>query len=315
VVSQGVAPIVLLGYRRPEFTDKVFEAIRSQKPKKLFLVMDGPKADSPADADAVARTREVVRRVDWECEVHEIFAKENLGLKKRVSSGLDEVFRHVTEAIIVEDDCLPSPDFFQFATELLEKYASNPRVGIISGSSRLRGRIATPYSYDFSADVRIWGWATWSRTWQGFRESGDLDAGWDDESVARVLHSFPRGSRRRSMRKMLLQAAQLDSWALPFVVHCRNKGYVNPMPAKNLVTNIGFGESSTHTKFESFVAEVKHERLNFPLSHPHKVAINPLMDRMESRLDVREAVVYPLKHPLDTARRLFRFLRARIASL
>jgi hypothetical protein len=31
----------------------------------------------------------------------------NLGCKKRVSSGIDWVFEHVEEAIILEDDCLP----------------------------------------------------------------------------------------------------------------------------------------------------------------------------------------------------------------
>ena len=77
--------------------------------------------------------------------------------------------------IILEDDCLPSADFFRFTTELLDRYADKKSVGLISGSSRLRGRSVSDSSYDFSADVRIWGWATWARTWQSFSGSGDLE--------------------------------------------------------------------------------------------------------------------------------------------
>jgi len=158
------APVVLLGYHRPEMTAQVFQKIREAKPQHLFLVMDGPKPNDDGDADLVAKTRIAVAGIDWDCEVHKVFASTNLGLKKRVSSGLDEVFKHVEEAIIIEDDCLPSIDFFTYATELLQRYRGEEAVGMVSGSSRLRGSTVSRYSYDFSTDVRIWGWATWGQT-------------------------------------------------------------------------------------------------------------------------------------------------------
>lgn len=307
------APVVLMGYRRPLLTANVFQAIRAARPPVLFLVMDGPNKREPDDQEAVNATRDVVENIDWETEVYRIYAEENLGLRVRVSSGLDEVFDVVDEAIILEDDCLPSADFFRFATELLEKYRSDERVGLISGFSRLRGRTVSEYSYDFSRDVRIWGWATWGRTWKSFSSSGDLTRQVSEGERAALIEQFPEGPRKRSMEKMLSHSAALDSWALPFAVHCISRGYLNPVPMKNLVSNIGLGASSTHTQFRSWVAEVPRESLNFPLAHPSHVLHNDELDRAEGREDMKVLVRFPLRHPLQAVSRVVSYLLLRLA--
>jgi hypothetical protein len=300
-------PIVILGFNRPAMTQQVFDAVAHARPDKLFLVMDGPRDGNVADQESVAATRGVVAKVEWPCEVVEIFAAENLGLKKRIVSGLTAVFAVTNRAIILEDDCVPDGSFFRYCDELLNKYAEDSRVGVISGSSRLRGQLLSPHSYDFSADLRIWGWATWARTWDTFVASGDLEASWDEAQQAEIAESFPHGARRSAMKKMLNTATTLDSWALPFAVHCGRQGYVSAVPAENLVENIGFGHASTHTKFEDYVAQVPASSLPFPLIHPEIVAPHPHLDALESRLDAREWWAYPLRHPLDTLARFVRY--------
>jgi len=288
-------------------TQRVFDAVAHARPQKLFLVMDGPRDGSVSDRGSVAATRGIVTKVTWPCEVVEIFAAENLGLKKSIVSGLTKVFAATDRAIILEDDCVPDGSFFRYCDELLDKYAEDSRVGVISGSSRLRGKLVSPHSYDFSADLRIWGWATWARTWDTFVASGDLEAYWDEAQQADIAQSFPPGARRSAMKKMLKTATELDSWALPFAVHCARQGYVSTVPAKNLVENIGFGPASTHTKFENYVAHLPASLLSFPLIHPEAVAPYPQLDALESKLDAREWWMYPLRHPLDTFARFVRY--------
>ena len=307
--DRACAPVVLIGYRRPEMTAQVLDAIIEAQPSHLFLVMDGPKSGDPDDSSAVAAVRSVLESVPVETPVTKIFAESNLGLKARVVSGLDEVFATVEEAIIVEDDCLPSPDFFRYATELLHRYRANAEVGIVSGSSRLRGHRVSSASYDFSRDVRIWGWATWGRTWHSFSASGDLERSWSQKEQAALVNKFPPGARRRAMKKMLKTAGTLDSWALPFVVHCVRRGYLNAVPSQNLVTNIGLGSSSTHTRFESWVAHQDAVKLEFPLQHPDVVSANSRLDAVESRGDARELWAYPLRHPIDALRRVLRYVQ------
>lgn len=305
-------PVVLIAFNRPDLTAQVFQRIRQWKPRELVLIIDGPRKGHSEDSGLVARVKDIVLQVDWPCSVTEDFADTNLGLKRRISSGLTRVFATHEAAIILEDDCVPDLSFFPFAEELLARCADEPRVGLIGGTSRLRGKRASKYSYDFSDDVRIWGWATWARTWNGFIASGDLDATWDTETKDRMVRSFPLGPRRRAMASMMDKAAELDSWALPFAIHCRTQQYLSAVPEVNLVENIGFGARSTHTTFEDYVAEVEASSLTFPLRHPSVIAHNPEVDRLENAMDARVRLLYPLAHPLNVAGRLVRYLMTRI---
>jgi hypothetical protein len=305
-------PVVLIAFNRPHLTAQVFERIREWKPRELVLVVDGPRKDHPLDIDLVAQVRSIVRQVDWPCSVTEDFAEVNLGLKRRVSSGLSATFAANDAAIILEDDCVPDLSFFRFANELLEKYRDDSRVGLVSGSSRLRGKRASEYSYDFSNDVRIWGWATWARTWNRFVDSGDLDVTWDRQTQERLIEGFPSGPRRRAIASMMKSAAELDSWALPFAIHCRSNGYLSAVPESNLVENIGFGALSTHTTFEDYVSEVEAVSLDFPLRHPVTVSQNPLVDTLENLMDTRVRFLFPLAHPWDVAGRFVRYFMTRI---
>lgn len=305
-------PVVLIAFNRPDLTAQVFERIRHWKPQELVLIVDGPREGHNEDHELVAHVKDIVRQVDWPCSVTEDFADINLGLKQRISSGLTGVFATHDAAIIVEDDCVPDLSFFPFAEELLARYADEPRVGLIGGTSRLRGRRASKDSYDFSDDVRIWGWATWARTWNGFIASGDLDATWDTETKERMVRSFPQGPRRRAIASMMDKATELDSWALPFAIHCRTHQYLSAVPEVNLVENVGFGARSTHTMFEDYVSEVKASSVTFPLRHPSVIAHNPEVDRLENAMDARVRLLYPLAHPLNVAGRLVRYLMTRI---
>jgi hypothetical protein len=51
-------PIIFILFRRPETTRRVFEEIRRAKPRRLFLVADGPRG--PQDDDACRLALEVV---------------------------------------------------------------------------------------------------------------------------------------------------------------------------------------------------------------------------------------------------------------
>ena len=95
------SPIVLIIFKRPDTTERVFEAIRQARPTKLFVIADGPRADRPGEAEKCAAARAVIDRVDWDCEVIKNYSEINLGCGKRVASGLDWVFEQVEEAIML----------------------------------------------------------------------------------------------------------------------------------------------------------------------------------------------------------------------
>lgn len=285
----------------------VMQAIREYRPSKLYLIADGPRFNKPEEADLCLRTRAVLDDIDWDCEVVKHYAAENLGLKDRVSSGLDMVFEKETSAIILEDDCLPVPDFFKFCEFALEKYLNNEEVALVSGNNFNPSQKEND-RYFFHSHANIWGWATWRRTWTGFKESNYL-AGIPGEEIAGLLKSIAMPSVRRSFSRLVADLGKLNSWAIPFAAYIYSRKLLCVTPGVNLVTNVGMGSESTHTKFESYVDEVPGGSLRWPLIPPQNIEPDLEKIKRESLHRATKWIIYPLSHPIDFAGRAFRYAR------
>lgn len=296
-------PVTFIMFNRPDKASMVFEQIRLARPSQLFIVGDGPRHHKPGEAELVEAGRAVVDEIDWSCEVHTNFALENMGARRRVASGLDWVFSQVDRTIILEDDCLPEQTFFPFCDELLERFATDERIAVISGNNHLKGKRVSPESYTFSGTGHTWGWATWKRVWEGFGGQHGLKDSWTKEEQKVILSRIPSFVWRQSFGRMLKNAAYLDAWDIPFSVHCQERGYLSVVPEVNLVTNIGFGAGSTHTKFESLTLQSPSAPIAFPLRHPERVEVNHYRDIVETRLFMWLRISYPFRHPVDLVRR------------
>ncbi len=51
------------------------------------------------------------------------------------------------------------------------------------------------------------------------------------------------------------------------------------LPTVNLVSNIGFGEGTSHTKGNGLLDSVPERNLTFPLSHPDDIVMDRKADR------------------------------------
>ena len=182
------SPVVMIIFRRPETTARVFAQVAKAKPKKLLVVADGPRKQKQGEHEKCAATRAIIDRVDWDCEVLKNYSDDNLGLRTRVTTGLGWVFDTVDRAIILEDDIAPHNSFFRFCDELLQKYADDPRIGSIGGTNLLKGARSSPYSYYFARLHNIWGWATWARAWKLHDSQMDLWPMIRDCGYLRLIH-------------------------------------------------------------------------------------------------------------------------------
>ena len=262
-------PVAFLIFNRPDTTEKVFTAIRQARPPKLLVVADGPRSDRPGEMEKCRATREIIDRVDWECEVLTNYSDVNLGCKTRVSSGLDWVFSLVEEAIILEDDCLPDPSFFLFCEKLLNYYREDERIMVISGDNFQFGRKRGGYSYYFSRYNHCWGWATWKRAWQHYDVEMKLWQQIQDESFLECLLETPKAIE---CWRQIFQATydeKINSWAYRWTFACWVQNGLTILPNVNLVSNIGFGTEGTHTTVDNNpFANIHKEKIQFPLQHP-----------------------------------------------
>jgi hypothetical protein len=277
------AAVALIVFNRPRTTQRVFAEVARARPRKLFLIADGPRRGREAEPHECAAVRRIVTRVDWPCDVETDFAETNLGCGRRISSGLDWLFSRTEEAIILEDDCLPEPSFFRFADELLERYRHDNRVRHIGGSNFQFGRSRGGASYYFSRYPHVWGWASWRRAWQDYdaqmqRWPALRAAGWLDRQVAQPaeraywLRMFDR-----------VQSGQLDTWDYQWTLSCWAGEGLSVIPNFNLISNIGFGASATHTGGADLYANLPTSPVSFPLRHPASVARDVEADAFTAR--------------------------------
>ena len=273
-------PVAFLIFNRPDTTARVFAEIARVKPKKLLVVADGPRPDRSGEAEKCAEVRAIIDQVDWDCEVLKNYSDINIGCKYRVSSGLNWVFDQCQEAIIIEDDCLPHPTFFQFCTELLDKYRYDERIMVISGDNFQFGRKRGNYSYYFSRYAHIWGWASWRRAWS--HNDIELEK-WTDLRQTDWLNNILNDTEAVTYWRETFDnsaADKIDSWGIPWMFSCWASNGLTVLPNTNLVSNIGFGKNAVHTHTDLYgTANMKVETMQFPLKHPIRVLPDRDADR------------------------------------
>ena len=272
-------PVAFIIFNRPDTTAKVFEAIRQAKPPKLLVVADGPRSSD--EAEKCEETRDIIKKIDWDCEVLTNFSEVNLGCGRRVSSGFDWVFSQVEEAILLEDDTLPDPSFFRFCQTLLERYRDDERVMHINGDNSAN-QDRTHYSYYFSKYIHSWGWASWRRAWQHYDHEMKS---WAEFRKAGLLASICEDSDERQywisiFEAMYTNPEALDNWDVQWLYACWMQNGLSIIPQKNLVSNLGFNRAdAAHTTGDNLIrSKLKTSDIQ-EISHPPFMVKHRELDR------------------------------------
>ena len=141
----------------------------------------------------------------------------------------------------------PIPDFFYFCETLLDRYAYEEQVSVITGQNLQFGRHHGRGSYYFSKYPHCWGWATWRRSWHLYccYISFLPQSSQSDDFVKKTPDRVERRYWGKIFDKVRLKL--IDSWAYPWMACVWHFGGLTATPNVNLVSNIGFGTDSTHT--------------------------------------------------------------------
>lgn len=241
--------VAFIVYKRSVTTKRVFHEISKVKPQKLYLIADGPKNISEIERCNEVRNY-VENSINWDCDFNPVYSGINLGLAKRVKSGLDFVFKNEEKAIVLEDDTLPNNSFFTFCETLLNYYEDKSNVCHIAGCNYFPSAFPSGIGADylFTARPSVWGFATWRRAWQHM----DLNMPtWNHHNKEALLQEWCVSSKQKNdIRKLFDQhCMNSDPWAWSYAwTHSLWKNNsLSITPKNNLVTNIGFGPDATNT--------------------------------------------------------------------
>ena len=269
-------PLVIFLYRRPRLVGELMEVLKSVRPLKVWLVADGPKNSGEVELCQQARS-EAETAIRWPCEIRRVYADANLGLKKRIETGLDQVFELEEAAVILEEDCHPTPNFFLFCEAMLEKYRNEPKVGAISGNCFLPKKQLMATDYYFSRYVHIWGWATWARAWKAYDRRRWA---WPKQGFCKL---FPKAEEAEEAywNRIFGRVAsgELSTWDYSWISWFWMQGWVSITPAQNLVRNVGFGPDATNTRDVLVKTGMEREDLlSAPFEGPREIKADKKLD-------------------------------------
>ncbi|WKL45998.1 nucleotide-diphospho-sugar transferase [Flavobacterium pectinovorum] len=243
---QVKSPILFLIFNRPKETQTLFNAIKEARPKKLYVAADGPR-NNGIDESLCKETRSILDQVDWDCETITLFRDQNLGCKNAVSEAITWFFKNEEEGIILEDDCLPSSDFFRFCDIMLEKYRLDNRIGHICGCNFQDGILRDKGDYYFSKLTHVWGWASWKRVWEKYDlNMNNLESAIENDVLAGLTDKIVN---KETIYEAFLNTKQgkINTWDYQYFFSNLVNGFLSIIPNHNMISNIGFNAGGTHT--------------------------------------------------------------------
>jgi hypothetical protein len=276
--------VLLMGYNRPAFIEAQLKLLLKQSlVKKIYVSIDGYKKNATdknavdkntTDKNAVALVVEVVLNYQkkFPGKIKTQFGRVNLGCRRGVEAGINWFFTHEKMGIILEDDCVPNSTFFSYAHQLLKKYETDQRVGMISGTNPLE-KVSVAQSYIFSNQSIVWGWASWSDRWLDYQKIAKLSSqSLEDRSLYNFLLTKTSKKHLQVIGKVLDH--KVDTWDYIWYLTNLVQSRFCIIPQQNLISNHGFGESATHTKVVTSQSRLPQYKLKLPLHHPAMITTN-----------------------------------------
>lgn len=237
--------------------------------------MDFPRKNNKKDEDNYEQIRILFeKKIDWSCEVIRDYSKTNLGLKKRIITGLDNVFKKENKAIILEDDCYPHEDFFYFCNQMLERYSENNKIMFVTGNNFQDEIGINKSDYYFSKYSHIWGWGSWRETWKKviFDDNYWKTKFENDTKFKYFVHIDEEYEYWKKFYYQVLNN-NLQSWSIYLLFSIWENNGLTVTPNQNLIKNLGLKEGTNMKNFDNII-KYKNVRLNKPLNHNNIIEQN-----------------------------------------
>jgi hypothetical protein len=265
-------PVLIIGFNRPDLLQILINRLREINPKTVYLAVDGPRENYPNDKLKVSEVHACFELIDWDCEKKSLFRTENLGCRHGVTASIDWFFSQQPFGIILEDDCIPAPEFFSYCRELLHLYKDDKRVFSISGYNPASNTNfqECPYDYWFYPTAIGWGWASWSDRWKYYNDTPALY----NEVVnngALLLQTDDSwfGHKYLTLVREVLND-KIVAWDYIWsYTHLLQNG-LSIIPKYNYINNIGYNHPDATHKFPSTfkISEIHIPAKSTGLSHP-----------------------------------------------
>ncbi|TQD23860.1 glycosyltransferase family 2 protein [Methanolobus vulcani] len=262
-----LAPIALFVYNRPNHTHQTLENLIKApefKDSVLYIFCDGAKTEE--DVSAVQNTRKLIHSYDLKNTII-IESENNKGLARSIVEGINYVLQKHDKIIVLEDDCVPTPDFLNFMNFCLSYYESDERIMNVSGyASPIEIPEDYPYDIYFSYRSSSWGWSTWKRAWAYYSNNPNILK--MIESSSSIKKKLDRAGLDLYPMIKKQTSGKSDSWAVYWSINIILKDGLCIFPVKSRIRNIGNDGSGTHCsadkRYDVQINEQNTEQMSIP---------------------------------------------------
>jgi hypothetical protein len=212
----------------------------------MYFYSNKGRAEKEGELERNNEIRNWVKEIDWECDLHTFFRDECVDIYTSLKGALDWVFSSEPEAIVLEDDCVPTPCFFSFCDQMIERYRDNNKVWCISGDNYM-DYVPKDADYFFSHYHFMYGWASWRSRWLQLRWGNLPIQELIDSNILYTLYKTREQAKFR--KKELIRVKDFvyrtNCWDYALGIEMDYNHAVTIHPKEHLVTCVGlFGEHS-----------------------------------------------------------------------
>lgn len=121
-MKRHLAPIVIFGFNRLQALQNTIYSLLKNKEAKdsdLFIFIDGPRDEKVREKEKINEVKEYVKSIRGFNYLHYTFSETNKGLASSIIEGVSQVISRYGKVIVIEDDLVFMPNFWNFMTKKL----------------------------------------------------------------------------------------------------------------------------------------------------------------------------------------------------
>ena len=272
-------PLLIIAFNRPNKFHKLMNiALRSNYVSKIYIKIDGPR--NFEDKKKIELILKIIEKKKNK-NIFLNYEKNNIGLRSNIILGINWIFKKEKDAIILEDDNIPSKDFFKFCSKMLDMYRDSKEVMHISGTNF--SNKANKNDFFFSKMPDIVGWATWKKSWKKLVNEFNLKKIISKKVILNyyeknyeITHWFYE-YLYREVNSTKRENLWSTWWQLTIILH--NGVCINP--GNNLVYHDGYLviDDPVHLNEKAIIKNLKIEKINVEKLKKKKIIYYNQMDR------------------------------------
>lgn len=270
-------PVLFIAFARPEYASQSFNAIKKARPKKLYFYSNKAREDKPEEVKRNEEVRSLVKQIDWDCEVKTWFREDYVDVFTSLWGAIDWIFDNEKEAIVVEEDVVTCPAFYEYMDAMVEKFRDNDKVWIVSGDNATPEFNPKGLGYFPTRFADIFGWASWADRWHSIDRRMEK---WPEFRKSKAFHDYYGNWLQRKIQRFYFDQVYnnyetYNPWDFVFNYNLALNNAYSIMPFVNMVASIGVVGVNHKVALESPLSKIGIETEHFPFNMGEPPIISP----------------------------------------